>query len=615
VINEDIKPGYAPSEVSFRGFTTKNLHHSEDSVKAFQDTIERMGDQHPREVLMALKATDMYMKLNDMHLEQGQSPDEKEIKRWVLAHRAARDALLPIGEFIHHQDYWHTHQHELQDLMTKYNPETAGAEMSDSYDPQGNQLDEAKPLSKMSDEELSNAEKEVQQKINSVPASKRRVTAGHPLAVKMRAIRLQKMIRSSKNVNEETELDEAGPFSYGAKTPRKGSVAYNAMMKRKEQEKNTKPIEPKDQMVGTAKILQKEELTDKTIKSADKIKVARVIADMLGVEDAEKKSPEQAIAAGLKSVKNKRMTPELVGVIRKMVALAQEVGVKVDTNMLPKAVAEAKEESTDIDPSTDYAAARGIMRLSDFVKSKKTVDGSVVPSEVGHSLHSSDGDTTRHMKVRYKTEQVQVTESEKEDVEDTSDYKVDKAGRKYKAHRIVFKKGEDDKEDIKEEAEVDLDDKALDQMASTVDHEDDILDAYDDNEVCIVDQDTGEECEIEGVNEEVLNEVLSRSERIRARIRFIRTQSKRSRRLQVVLRRRSDSKTIAKRARRVAINMLKERIMKKPVSAMSVAEKERVEAMLSKRKALIDRLAMRLVPNIRKIENERLSHPAVTKGE
>jgi len=60
---------------------------------------------------------------------------------------------------------------------------------------------------------------------------------------------------------EQVELDEAGPFSYGIKPPKKGSVAYNAMMKRKEQEKGKQPIEPKDQMVGIAKKLTKEEDT------------------------------------------------------------------------------------------------------------------------------------------------------------------------------------------------------------------------------------------------------------------------------------------------------------------------------------------------------------------
>jgi len=59
------------------------------------------------------------------------------------------------------------------------------------------------------------------------------------------------------------DIDEAGPFSYGAKKPRKGTVAYNAMMKRKEQEKNSKLIEPKDQMIGNARVkTQKKDMAE-----------------------------------------------------------------------------------------------------------------------------------------------------------------------------------------------------------------------------------------------------------------------------------------------------------------------------------------------------------------
>ena len=65
-----------------------------------------------------------------------------------------------------------------------------------------------------------------------------------------------KKLRASKMAKEEVQIDEAGPFSYGAKPPRKGSVAYNAMMKRKEQEKGKQPVEPKDQMVGVAKVVK-----------------------------------------------------------------------------------------------------------------------------------------------------------------------------------------------------------------------------------------------------------------------------------------------------------------------------------------------------------------------
>lgn len=67
--------------------------------------------------------------------------------------------------------------------------------------------------------------------------------------------------------NMVSHVKEAGPFSYGSKPPRKGSVAYNALMKRKEQEKNKPPIEPKDQMVGTAKLVKEE---DHELKAAIK---------------------------------------------------------------------------------------------------------------------------------------------------------------------------------------------------------------------------------------------------------------------------------------------------------------------------------------------------------
>lgn len=59
--------------------------------------------------------------------------------------------------------------------------------------------------------------------------------------------------------NEEVEyVDEAGPFSYGTRPPKKGTVAYNAMIMRKKQEKNEPAIEPKDQKVGIAKVTKEE---------------------------------------------------------------------------------------------------------------------------------------------------------------------------------------------------------------------------------------------------------------------------------------------------------------------------------------------------------------------
>ncbi len=65
-----------------------------------------------------------------------------------------------------------------------------------------------------------------------------------------------------KKLKETTEVTEAGPFSYGAKPPRKGSVAYNAMMQRKEQDKKrVKEIEAigtKNHHIGIAKVTKEE---------------------------------------------------------------------------------------------------------------------------------------------------------------------------------------------------------------------------------------------------------------------------------------------------------------------------------------------------------------------
>lgn len=61
------------------------------------------------------------------------------------------------------------------------------------------------------------------------------------------------------NVEDITQMSEqgvaeGGSFNYGAKTPRKGSQADLTAKKRKEQDKNYKPIEPTDQQVGVARV-------------------------------------------------------------------------------------------------------------------------------------------------------------------------------------------------------------------------------------------------------------------------------------------------------------------------------------------------------------------------
>lgn len=121
---EDVQPGYAPKEISYSGYTTKNLHHVPDAAKAFQATITRVQKgmlKDNGEVLKALKDTDMYMKLNDMHLEQEKDLDPTELTQWLVSHEDAKRALSRIGEFEHHYDYWNSHNSELQYLKANQN--------------------------------------------------------------------------------------------------------------------------------------------------------------------------------------------------------------------------------------------------------------------------------------------------------------------------------------------------------------------------------------------------------------------------------------------------------------------------------------------------------------
>lgn len=153
-------------------------------------------------------------------------------------------------------------------------------------------------------------------------------------------------------------------------------------------------------------------------------------------------------------------------------------------------------------------------------------------------------------------------------------------------------------------------DEELEHIIKTHLHDDDYFNEYDEEDFCVVDSETGEEVELESpdsVNEEALNEVLSRIERMRSSIRFHRTEAKRNRKLEIALRKRSDNKTLNKRARRLAVKALERRLAKKPLSSLTISEKERIEQRISRMKPVLSRLAMRLIPKVKKLESDRLS--------
>lgn len=165
--------------------------------------------------------------------------------------------------------------------------------------------------------------------------------------------------------------------------------------------------------------------------------------------------------------------------------------------------------------------------------------------------------------------------------------------------------------DLHEELEARQDDEMseedIDAIIKSISDED-ILDTYEDEELKVVDDETGETIE----ESSELLEILSRAERMKARVRFAKTKVKREIKAKIALRRRSNNKTFANRARRAAIKAMKLKIAKKPLSQLSVAEKERVERLVARRKKAIDRIALKLTPRFKQIERDRLIHRTTT---
>jgi len=148
--------------------------------------------------------------------------------------------------------------------------------------------------------------------------------------------------------------------------------------------------------------------------------------------------------------------------------------------------------------------------------------------------------------------------------------------------------------------------------------DEDILEAYEDSELAIVDEETGEE--LEAVAEEAeydtpaLMEVLSRMERVKAKARMRRTKSKRERAEKVALRHFSSTPVANRRARRLSVSLLKKRLMKgvNPSKA-SVGQKENMERYIAQHRKVVDRLSARMVTKVRQTEKKRLSHNKFTK--
>ena len=186
---------------------------------------------------------------------------------------------------------------------------------------------------------------------------------------------------------------------------------------------------------------------------------------------------------------------------------------------------------------------------------------------------------------------------------------------KWEAHKEENEKISDYEKDINI---TDFTDSEIEEMVDDISDDeifDEILNDVDEDDLMVVD-DEGEEIEdaeveLEGeLDEETiakLDEVLTRAGRIKAKINLRKTGAKRKRGAKIALKRRATTKVANKRARRLAVKALKKRYLQgRSPSKLSVSEKERIERIVSKKKSVINRIALKMVPRVRKIEANRM---------
>ena len=303
-----------------------------------------------------------------------------------------------------------------------------------------------------------------------------------------------------------------------------------------------------------------------SVNQNDALKTARLIGNILGIVSADTETdPEKIINAALRLIRDKKLRLAYPDMIAQLLSTIAASGIKYDKSLL--------KETTP-------------MKYNSFVKKITEISPDRAGGH-GYTLVSDDESSyMRHAKIKQQSE-------ETNDYVLSADYETDDLD----PDQIAFLDS--------------LDDEALDDMADDIDSFDDVIDVYDDDELSLIDAETGEF--VDDLKECLLTEVLSRIERIRAKTRFAKTAAKRQRKIQIALRKHSDGATINRRARRMAINMLKTRLAKKPLTSLSIGEKERLERNLQQRRQIIDRLAAKLAPRVKRIETTRLAHRTFTR--
>ena len=113
---------------------------------------------------------------------------------------------------------------------------------------------------------------------------------------------------------------------------------------------------------------------------------------------------------------------------------------------------------------------------------------------------------------------------------------------------------------------------------------------------------------IDDMINDVLDEVMSKMVRMK-RARMMKVKGKQiARKRKIAMKRKANPEKLKKRAMKKARDIVAKKILKdRSKSDLSISGKENLEKKLNKKKGIIAKIAKRILPNVRKAENERLA--------
>ena len=307
------------------------------------------------------------------------------------------------------------------------------------------------------------------------------------------------------------------------------------------------------------------------VNQQEKLKAARIIAMALGYEDAaDKTDPTLIVNTALRSIKNKPLTKEAKSILLRMLELAKKLEIKFDENIIKEDTAQA-----------DYKITKDGRKYHKIIRDKNSEEKEIneISSDTVKSIDPEEHNLIHN-----------------DEKNPSSNYK------KIRQIHLKVHESEDDEDD-------EFDEDEIEKLLQDVSDEDIIEHGYEDDEFHFIDYDSEEDLkEDEQFATGVINEVLSRVERLRAKARMMRTKAKRERAVKIALKKKSSGEVLAKRARRIAIKMIEKKLARKPLNTLSVAEKERIEARIQRMKPVIAKVAMKMLPRVRQVEKSRLEH-------